>query len=223
MIGDRLRLKVNRIANRITQEVAPDTKIFVIGFNKTATLSLHQFMLDHRIRSVHWTEGGSNRTPNVALEIERRLSDHPALREYLSRWTAIMDLNYAGENEWIEGNRHFRLFDRLFPRSFFVLNDRSPDAWIKSRTAHLGGALLRSAASAHRVSEADVPKIWLSERDKHLAAVFDHFRGRKRFLHYRIDVDRPEKLTRFLRPVFFLQHERMPRIHRTVYAETSAK
>lgn len=181
----------------------PRTKIFFIGFNRTATVSIHHLMRKSGIRSVHWTEDGGPTSPNVAVEIDKRLSNGQALRAYLSRWTAFSDLSGGMPGQALtDGNRHFRRFHELFPTSFFILNDRDTDAWIRSRIALEGGRYVVDHARRLDVAEAEIPAIWRGQKERHAADVLDFFRDSERFLHFRIDADPPAALTTFLHPRF---------------------
>ena len=196
-----IAVKLVRAINRTARLLDPDTKIFFIGFNRTATVSLHLLMQKARIRSVHWREDGAD-SPNVAREIDLRISDDRALRAYMDRWTAFSDLSGGLPGQSLEGNRHFRRFDELFPRSYFVLNDRDTEAWIRSRTVFQDGRLIPEHAWHLGVSESQVPDMWRAMKEQHTADVLEYFRNRKRFLHFRIDADSPDVLTSFLWPRF---------------------
>jgi hypothetical protein len=198
-----IAVKLRRVANRAAQMLDPDTKIFFIGFNRTATISLHLLMQKARIRSVHWRENGPD-SPNVAREIDHRISDDRALKAYMGQWTAFSDLSGGLPGQSLDGNRHFRRFDQLFPRSYFVLNDRDTEAWIRSRTAFQNGALIPEHAEHLGVSESRVPDVWRALKVQHTADVLEYFQGRKRFLHFRIDADPPDVLTSFLWPSFVI-------------------
>lgn len=213
-MSDQPHLQLMRLFNRKMQRFLPDTKIFFIGFNKTATVSLAILMNRSGIRCVHWTENGQANSPNVAEEVERRLLDDRELRSYLDRWTAFTDLT-GGTGPSTDGNRHFRRFDDMFPNAFFVLNDRNTEAWIRSRSAHEGGILIREAAERLGVSEAEVPDIWRADKERHVSDVLAYFRGRKRFLHFRIDADSPSILTRFFWPIFLVSADPWPHANKT--------
>lgn len=196
--------------NETVQRFKPGIKIFFIGFNRTATGSMHALMLKHGIKSVHWTENSYSDGTNLALEIERRLSDTSALKQYLSQWTAFSDFHYVSPDAWLEGNKNYRRFDELFPESFFIFNDRDTDAWIESRLTHGNGMLIRNARVYFGVSEAEVISMWRADKASHTNAVIEYFQGRERFLHYRIDADPHETLTDFLAPVFSIGSDKWP-------------
>jgi hypothetical protein len=169
----------------------------------------------HNITSVHWTDTGHISGKNIAVEIEKRLEDFDALKQYMNQWTAFSDLTYASTGCWLEGNKNFRIFYELFPRSFFILNDRNTEAWIQSRIAHDDGALLRLATTCFDTSRLDVLNDWRVCKERHTESVLDFFSGQNRFLHFRIDEDPPGKLTEFLSPVFLIRSKKWPHHHKT--------
>ena len=184
------------VANRLAQWREPDAKIFFIGFNKCATSALWRFLSRQGIKSVHWQTDGRN----VALEIERRLHDPAELKRYLGRWTAFSDLTYSSDERIVEGNRHFRLYHELFPRAYFVLNDRDVDGWIASRLNHRGGEFARRSARLRGCAIEDLPNRWMRDHREFRRAVFDHFAGYDRFLDFRVDRDDVSKLAGFFAP-----------------------
>jgi hypothetical protein len=189
------------VSNTLRQIRAPDTKVFFIGFNKCGTTSLHHMMKGAGIRSVHWQDGNENITEGI----EARLDDHSALRKYLSRWTAYSDLISSSESRIVEGNRHFALYQSLFPKAYFILNDRDVDGWLLSRERHARGKFLLQSIAFHGKDKDGVLNIWRQQHDAHRRAVLSHFVGHPRFLHYRIDRDPIERLIEFLSPEFMLR------------------
>lgn len=186
------------LSNTFRQVRAPETKVFFIGFNKCGTTSLHHLMKGAGIRSAHWQSG----TENLTEGIEARLGEHHQLKGYLSRWTAYSDLISAADNRIVEGNRHFALFQNLFPKAYFILNDRDLDAWLLSRERHAQGKFLRQSINFHNTDKEGVRDIWRNQYLSHTQAVTEHFSGHERFLHCRIDKDPIDILIDFLAPDF---------------------
>ncbi|TPP10874.1 hypothetical protein FJQ55_08535 [Rhizobium glycinendophyticum] len=143
------------------------------------------------------------RTNNLALDIEQSL-----LRGWpssaLHSFTAFSDICFYSDAIQLESNRHFQQLDRLFPESYFILNDRDPERWIRSRVRHSKGTMLKRAMAYYGGSEADVCAIWRRDREEHNAAVLDYFQSNSRFLHFKIDSDPVEKLAAHLKPHFSL-------------------
>lgn len=186
-------------SNWVGQRRSPDIKIFFIGFNRCGTNSFHQLMKGAGIRSVHWL---SPRKENITDGIEARLADRQALREYLSPWTAFSDLVSASETRFVEGNGFFPAFHDAFPQSYFVLNDRDVEAWLRSRVQHSNGTFLQRAMAYHGADKEQVLDIWRRQHAEHTAKALDHFAGNPRFIHFRIDRDPIERMVSFLAPDF---------------------
>jgi hypothetical protein len=190
------------LRNKWRQWREPGVKIFFIGFNKCGTTSIHHFLKAQGVRSAHYTQDNEN----LALEIEKRLGS-PSLKEFLDRSTAYSDICYFTNDIIVEGNRHFREFERLYPEAYFVLNDRDVDAWIESRCRQVSvkrGGLLNRAMVYYGTGADEVRKIWRRQHEQHVASVLGHFSTSARFLHFRIDRDPVRILTEFLAPSFLL-------------------
>jgi hypothetical protein len=208
-----LRYSVNNrsvgdvIFNRIAEFRAPETKIFFIGFNKCATSAIAKFLARQGIKSAHWEPDGEN----LAMEIEKRLDDPAALKRYLMRWTSYADLALSSEELMLDGNRHFRLFHELFPSAYFVLNDRDPEGWVKSRLSHRRGQFARRSAQFRGCAVEDLPAIWMEEREEHNRAALSYFADYDRFLHFWVDRDPVSNLVDFLSPSFRLKAQHWSR------------
>jgi hypothetical protein len=190
------------LRNRWQQWRDPQVKIFFIGFNRCGTTTIHHFLKSQGVRSAHFWRDNKN----LAVEIEKRVGS-PALKEFLDRSTAYSDLCYFTNEISIEGNRHFREFARLFPRAYFVLNDRDLESWIRSRCnkdSKRRGTLLGRGMAYYGADAETVMKIWREQHQQHVAAVLDYFSTSDRFLHFRIDRDPVGKLIEFLSPSFLL-------------------
>jgi hypothetical protein len=182
-----------------------ETKIFFIGFNKTATVALHSLMRANGLASLHWRTEGEPFGRFAALEIEARLAEKAALRDFLAGWTAFSDLTYLSERVYLEGNQHFRLFHELYEDAFFVLNDRPTEDWVRSRCTH--GDFLGRCSRALSLPEEAVKTRWRAMMEQHRQSAMDYFKDYPRFLHFRIDRDDISELVGFLRPRFTIKSE----------------
>ncbi|MEO6396739.1 MAG: hypothetical protein ABIO40_12610 [Devosia sp.] len=150
-------------------------KVFAIGFNKTATTSIHAI----------FGECGMTATHNV----QWRGSRHP-----LVHWV------YQGFSDGPPDD--FRRLDRRFPRSRFVLNTRDLAPWLDSRLRHL--AKQRAKGKTPDFTRFEDPKLdiadWVRRRNRHHAAVLDYFRDRPADLlvvNYIRDPDAAARIGRF--------------------------
>jgi hypothetical protein len=190
--------RISCARNKASQALFPNSKIFVIGFNKTGTSALWQWMQSYAIRSVHW-DGGQ-----LAENIEALAGDPPALRRYFSAATAYSDMLSISDDHLIEANRHFRLFHELYPRAYFILNDRDIEGWIRSRTSHRKGTFMERSMAFFGKSSEEVVEIWRRQHEAHRQATLNYFAGNPRFIHFYIDSDPIQRLIRFLSPTYSL-------------------
>jgi hypothetical protein len=84
-------------------------KIFCIGFNKTATSTIHQLFLKNNLKSYHRANGFMS-----------KLSDYDCFSD-------------GGEAKFVD---LFKKFYKKYPDSMFILNTRGLRKWILSRFKH---------------------------------------------------------------------------------------
>ena len=202
---------IRRAENRLRAKRNPQIKVFCIGFNKCASSAINNLLQTSGIAAVHWE---ANRT-NIALEVERRLGNHEALRTYLDQWTAYSDMTFVSDTKVVEANRYFRIFHCLYPNAYFIFNDRDPDDWVNSRMRHAGGSFARRASAALGIPIKRLPEFWKAERDAHLAAVTEYFSGHPNYLYFHVDRDDPRTLVRHLAPHFRISPNDWKRVNVT--------
>ena len=154
------------------------TKIFIIGFNKTGTTSLHTFFEKNNIRSIHYDQG------RIARKIKKNLlSNEPLLKDYddyqvFSDMEDYKKLNYAHKD-------YFKELYSQYPDSRFILNTRNIDNWIKSRNRHENGFYVKELCKLLDISKAQLNISWRED-------YYNHHRNVKEFFR-----DKPSKLLIF--------------------------
>jgi hypothetical protein len=114
-------------------------KVFNIGFHKTGTTSLTQFMHDLGYKSLHSVAMSMNYL-NLGLQGEceedtgkpgnfESLIDKAALHE------AINAFDFFSDNPW---PLLYQYLDKNYPNSKFILTIRDKDRWINSLVKHSG-------------------------------------------------------------------------------------
>jgi len=151
-------------------------KVFAIGFNKTATTSLHGVFQKLGMVSLHETYW---RDPKRTLVF----------------------LPYQCFSDGIPGD--FSVFDKRFKRSKFILNIRDLDEWLDSRLEHIRQAKARNATIiTPKWDRTDAAvKHWIVERTRFHLEVLDYFRDRPNdllVLNYIRDPDPGQKIADFL-------------------------
>lgn len=188
---------VNRFKNRRAKP-----RIFLVGFNKCGTSTVHNFLADNGVRSVHWSVKGVNLAARMALNISK---ERPVL-DGINQYTAYSDLCFQTNFAWIEAVEFFRYFHAEYPDAYFVLNDRDVEHWISSRLRHPD--LLARAKAFWKTDEARVKDIWREHYHRHKAELLTYFAGNDRFIVFDIENDPPSKLVSFLSRDFALDAER---------------
>lgn len=192
-------------------------RVFQIGFNRCGTDSICTFFRRNGHRAAHWRRGRIAEAMELA-----RLEGRPLLtwaadfdvytdmeRVALRRRTAGPVLRHLRRKLGVErlekpiyAFKHFRLLDRQYPGSRFILNVRDVDRWIASRLRFeaADGGLYRFCVHGEHAhdSEAALTDCWRREWDEHLADVSAYFADRPRdLLVFDVETDLPEKMVRF--------------------------
>jgi hypothetical protein len=89
-------------------------KIFVIGFNKCGTTSLHHLFISLKFKSIHG---------------RRNKADPYNYFPVLNKYDAFSDGDHLVAN--------FQKYYNIYQNSLFILNTRSMTSWIKSRLKHI--------------------------------------------------------------------------------------
>lgn len=173
--------------------------VFVIGFNKTATTTLHHFFEGNGLPAVHW-DGNQ-----LAITMMNNcLADRPILHGYDHRYRVFSDMIAQTKRIRLEANAFFRILDVDYPDAFFLFNNRDTDAWIASRwrkpcrrynctNVELEMGILNTR------DPRQVEATWRREKHAFERDVRDYFAGHPRFLEFDItDAEAPVKIARLL-------------------------
>lgn len=178
---------------------ARTTRIFQIGFNKCGTRSLYRFLQRSGIHSAHFNRG------LLAFALRENVTaGRKPLAGKIGQFTAYTDVQQVTRDFAIEGVHFFRELYAYYPNSYFILNTRDKDGWIRSRLRHGAGTYARRYGRALKLEdENDVVRHWSDDWDRHHAAVIDFFADKPgRLLVYDIKHDDPQKMVDFLAPDF---------------------
>ena len=117
------------------------SKIFIIGFNKTATRSLHYFFKGNGLPSVHWDNSHLVKCfeRNIALG-KKLLTDgvvHNTKVNSKGRYEDMVVFSDMTKRVPPKDPAHYyKRLDLDYPNSKFILNIRDTESWIKSRFNH---------------------------------------------------------------------------------------
>jgi hypothetical protein len=181
------------------EELAKLPFVFIIGFNKTATTSLHKFFARNGFPSVHWDRGKL-----AQRMVQNCLDDRPILEGYDQRFRVFSDMQAQSSRIRIEANQYFRVLDRDCPGAYFIFNTRDPDRWIDSRSANFvtphGATNLELEMRRLNTNDPqEAVRPWSRERDAFEAEVRRYFQHHPRFLEIDItDPDLPQRIARLI-------------------------
>lgn len=183
---ERWEAQLNAVTNRAAVDYRNQNSqpfVFIIGFNKTGTRSLHHLFLRNGFPAIHWGAG------KVAVKMSENITmGWPILTGFDIEYRAFSDLTHVEETFYIEANRWFRTLDRDYPGSYFILNTRPLDSWILSRSQHDQGRFLREHMSSRGTpSKKATIAQWTHEREAFHAEVRQYFAHSSRFLE--IDIE----------------------------------
>jgi hypothetical protein len=180
------------------------SKIFVIGFNKCGTTSLHSFLKSGGLRAVHWRTHGQKR--HIAEVMFTNLSLRTPILQGLTHFDVFSDMMFLSGAIHLEANILFRDMHSEYPQARFILNTRNKDNWIASRLRHLRGGFLRDSMSCYGLDKDGVVSIWSDQWDRHHQEVRTYFRHHPEiFQEFNIERDDISMLCDFLRDMTELE------------------
>jgi hypothetical protein len=121
---DRFSVAERNVASGAPAQCVGKSYIFIIGFNKTGTVSLHEFFQENGFSSVQWDDGRLARTMIVNL-----LEGRAAFHGYDDKFQVFSDFNWTNYSIDVCGNKFYRALDRDYPGSFFIYNHRPLQKW----------------------------------------------------------------------------------------------
>ncbi len=165
-------------------------KIFLIGFNKCGTTTIHRYFAANGISSVHWDKG------RLARRIFQNLASGDPLLAGYEGFDAFTDMEYLDDRGayHLEAYKLFPYLAEQYPDAVFILNTRDREGWIRSRLRQPRYAA--RAKKHHNVtSYKQLADIWRADWDRHHRRVTDFFSvAPYRFLVCKIGADLPHLL-----------------------------
>lgn len=188
--------KARRLAE-VEDEATARPRVFVIGFNKCGTTSLHSLFKRAGHRCAHFKfkkADGSN--VNLAETIFANREAGRPLLSGLERARVFSDMELNGAKRRLEAYTLFREFDEQYPGSRFILNLRDKDRWLRSRLNQgNGGYAQKQMATKGAATQEELLAIWSREWDAHLADARAYFADKPgQLVEFNIETDDPQKL-----------------------------
>lgn len=191
-------------------------KVLFIGFNKTATTSLHRLFADSGYTGHHHNMDGVS----LGLSMQHNVRAQQPLLAGFDDVDVYIDFTYLTNDRYVEGIEYFELLHRDHADAYFILQARSERAWLRSRINHPG--FVARARQVLGLSESRLLEYWQDLRTAHFAKVLRHFAGHQRFLYFDIDHTPVDDLVAFVQPHYALDKRFWRRHNQTAPAAGGA-
>jgi hypothetical protein len=185
-------------------------RIFQVGFNKCGTRSLYHFFKDNGLASVHHQGGAIAR----AVAIRKSRGEDP-LADYPDT-VFFSDMISSKGTGLVEAYKDFRYIHSFYPDSYFILNTRDMESWIRSRNEH--GELWKHYRRAFGIlTKWGVQHYWRREWTEHHAEVCRYFAQTDgQLLVFDIERDDPRLIAEFLAKDFAIDPSHYQHVGKTV-------
>lgn len=190
-------------------------KIFVIGFPKCGTTSIHESIIRKGIKSIHWAEDWVYQKAHPLEEIkkgvvgsliEKAKKEKKKLLSYLDKYQAItqMEVCYTKDCCYWPQLLDVPTLNEQYPNSRFIFNDRNIKKWIISIT---NWKINSWPSLRERISNLDLPGLPAgvcsdSDLEKwynwHKDNMINYFKDKDNFIIFNIENDPHQKLGEFL-------------------------
>jgi len=137
-------------------------KLFNIGLNKSGTTSLSEALNLLGIRTIHYKFQNQRVSDVINTNIDNNNKPLTGLEYY----TGFSDFR---------GKSFYKLLDKEYPNSKFIITTRPLKEWIKSRVAHVKRNLVNKSYK-YEFTKIDEKK-WIKERDLFFQEVNAYFKN----------------------------------------------
>lgn len=183
-----------------------EERIFVIGFPKCGTTSLHYSFINKGISSIHWAKNPDNLINLVGISIKTAKKDNVPLLSYVNDYKAFSQMETCLNDELCYWPQLVDVptLDKQYPKSKFIFNDREISKWIKS----ISSWVIKYGNLRSRLINTNIPGLPLGAGKEdhelenwylwHKNNMIDYFKNKDNFIVFDIEKDRSEKLGVFL-------------------------
>jgi len=177
-------------------------KVFFIGYNRTATTSFHEMFIKCGYKSIHCIARDEG---HIGRIIEDNVLSNSPILKTIDNADAYSDMCFMKLGRCIEGQQYYRELYNEYPDSYFILQTRKLEDWIRSRSKHKRGDFMRRCMKFYQIRDArEMRDHWRKERTGFEAEVMQFFslRSKARFMRYDIDNNHIVELINFLKSDF---------------------
>lgn len=186
-------------------------KAFFIGFNKTATSSLHSLFLNSGYKSIHWTDGKGC----YALDMYNNLKNKKPILDKIDA-DCLTDIcsvpgyfpHLEGNDLYLDAEFFYKKWYAEYPDSYYILQTRNMKDWIHSRIHHQRGKYLMKFQKYFNMKRKEVVEMWIKQYKDHHKNVKTFFTNKKNFIIFNIDKDPIQKVINFVKDDFKLNNSK---------------
>jgi Sulfotransferase domain len=167
-----------------------NNKIFIIGFNKTGTRTLHHYFKNNNIPSIHWDQG------ILAIKMDQNFKSKQKLLKGYNNYIVYSDMEHSKKQIYAHV-KYYKQLDKQYPGSKFILNIRNVDNWINSRNNHK--TYTADICKILNLTKAELNQKWKQDYHDHISDVIDYFSNKQhKLLVFDIEKDSIKQLNDFL-------------------------
>jgi hypothetical protein len=182
------------------------TKIFIIGFNKTGTRTLHYYFRNNGLNSIHWKHG------NIVSTFEKNIENCIPLLSSYENIHVFSDITNGLDKD---AKNYYKQLDKENPNSKFILNIRNINDWIISRKNHPG--FLSKQCLHFNCNHNEIVEIWKNIYISHINEVIKYFENRDNdLLIFNIDTDNFIQINNFLKDIYSLDSNKWNIVGKTI-------
>lgn len=185
-----------------------EDKIFIIGFNKCGTQSLHDYFESNGYPCRHWDRGQLANT--VFRNAEKGI---PVMTGY-ENIKVFSDMEEFLRQKFAY-MKYFREMERDYPKAKFIYNNREVEGWIRSRNNHQDNYYINKTCEMLNMTKEEVNDKWRREHKEHYENVVKYFEDKPgKLVIFDIEHDTIDKINDFF-PELNLKSEHYKHLHKT--------
>lgn len=189
-------------------------KVFIIGFNRTATKALHVLFKDSGYLSAHYSlrdieNGGSI---IMAEQMKENLESYKPILYGMDHIQVISDMFWHREDLWIDGVKYFKELHNGYPDAYFILNTRPMVDWLASKENHKKGAYISRCMQYHKKDKESMLDWFAQDREETHQAMREYFQNNDKFIEFNVKNDDIQTLIDFMKPEFFLDKKHWKKV-----------
>ena len=187
-------------------------KVFIIGYNKTATTALDHLFKKSGYKTVH------NDFGKLAIEIYNCVKEGKDPLGTYQKYDVFSDLIHSTPEWYLEANKYYKEIHSAYPNAYFIYNTRRTDKWITSRFNHQwkGRRFFIEAMQALRQeTENDLERYWRTMKSDFERDVQYYFKDNENFLYFDTENEPIETLIEFVKEDYTLNKDHWQRLNVT--------